>query len=115
MLLTRLHTRDLNARVCTGDVNDDAFSLLCTLNKFQFNGNPGLVQDTLAGYLACTLTTLKCEESISVHSCTLRGTDKMSNSAANADPSRLAVSHARRNAAKDDAALAPNPRFERVI
>ena len=35
------------------------FGLLCQLERFDLSGNPALDQTTLAGYLACTMTTLK--------------------------------------------------------
>ena len=35
------------------------FAFLCRLEKFDLSGNPRLDQSTLAGYLACTMATLK--------------------------------------------------------
>ena len=45
--------------VLAGDVPDEVFSLLCTLNEFHLEENPGINQKTLVGYLACNLTNLK--------------------------------------------------------
>ena len=32
------------------------FSLLCTMNTFDFKDNPGINKGTIAGYISCNLT-----------------------------------------------------------
>ena len=49
-----------------GDVSDEVFSLLCTLDTYRFNGNPGINQKTVAGYLACSFTNLTGQTKIDV-------------------------------------------------
>ena len=56
-----------------GDVSDELFSLLCTLGRFDLDGNPDIDQKTLAGYLACNFTNLKDQTTISVHGMRLEG------------------------------------------
>ena len=52
------------ANACTtlaraGDVSDGVFSLLCMLDAFNLDGNPGINTKTIAGYLACYFSNLK--------------------------------------------------------
>ena len=56
-----------------GDVSDEVFSLLCTLDTFRLEGNPGINQKTLAGHLACTFTNLKDQPKIDVQNKGLGG------------------------------------------
>ena len=42
-----------------GNVPASAFSWLCTLDRFDFRGNPQIERQTLVGHLVCTSTNLK--------------------------------------------------------